>query len=66
VAASVVCVGGFGAAKAVPLRAALTEPASGLPVARALRRAAEAWVFLDPAAADGLPADATRQAAPRA
>lgn len=54
-AASVLCVAAFGQAKAAPLRAALTEPASDLPVARALRAATEAWVYLDPPAAAGVP-----------
>lgn len=49
-----VCVAAFGAAKSDVMRAALEEPRSTLPIARVLRGARDAWIFLDPAAASRL------------
>jgi 6-phosphogluconolactonase len=49
--AGLVLVAMLGASKSPAMRAALDDPASGLPIARLLRRARRAVVLLDPAAA---------------
>jgi 6-phosphogluconolactonase len=49
-----VCIAAFGAAKAGAMRAAIEDRRSVLPVARVIREAGDAWVFLDPAAASRL------------
>ncbi len=49
-----VCVAGFGDSKAEAIRAAIEDPASQLPVARALRAARHAFVLVDPGAAGAL------------
>jgi 6-phosphogluconolactonase len=53
-AAKVVCVAAFGEGKAEPLRAALEDPGSMLPVARVARGARQALFLLDPAAGSRL------------
>jgi 6-phosphogluconolactonase len=52
-AAELIVVAAFGATKAEAVRAALHDPNSTLPVARALSRARRALVLLDPEAAGG-------------
>lgn len=52
--ARLLVVAGFGAAKADVVHRALRDPGARLPVALALREAAQALVLLDPAAASGL------------
>ncbi len=53
-AARVTCIAAFGAAKAPAIGAGIGASATGSPLARALRVAREAWVFVDPAAAGEL------------
>jgi 6-phosphogluconolactonase len=52
--ADVVCVAGFGDSKAEAIRAAVEDPESQLPVARALRAARRSLVLVDPQAAGAL------------
>ena len=54
-AARLVVVAAFGGAKAEPVREALDDPASRLPVALLARHASHALFLLDPAAAASLP-----------
>ncbi len=51
--ATLVVVAAVGASKAAPIRAALHDPASQLPVALVARQSAHALFLLDPAAANG-------------